>query len=420
MARLHSWARYHLLVIASGLSLALGSLSLASAAEPTGTTLTGLHPFDREMISLIDKWEIPGASLAVSYKGRLVLARGYGFADRANQTPAQPTTLYRLGSLAKPMTAVATLLLVENGQVGLDDLILPLLGDLAPPENAITDPRVRTITVRQLLQHRMGLDRGKSGDPVFMPGNAAAAARQNASMPATCGTLLRDQLERELDFTPGERFAYSNVGYCKLGRNIEKISGESYEAFVRTHLLTPARIYHFRLAQTLTPAPGESAYYDFPGAKVQPAMPGVASGQVPFPYGGYSMEEMDSYGGWLGSPVEFLKFFLAIDGQRGKPLLHETTRQQMFERPAGQEGAAYYALGVMVRPVKTGINWWHDGSQPGAIALAVRAAEGYSWVAAFNMRPRDRKFFTELDQALGRAAVTVKHWPSGDLFAQFP
>lgn len=420
MARLNSPSRV-LARIAAFVWLAVVGAVPVTAAEPTGEALIGLHTFDREMIAFIDKWEIPGASLAVAYKGRLVSARGYGLMNRGSNAPAQPTTLYRIGSLAKPITAVAILQLVEQGRVALDDPILPILGDLAPADNRIADPRVKSITVRQLLQHRWGMDRAVSGDPPFMPHNAAAAARQKAPMPATCVTLLRDGLMRQLDFTPGERFAYSNVGYCMLGRIIEQVSGQPYDTFVQAHVFGPAGAHGFLLARTLETAPGEAIYYDYPGASKVDGMPGVASTKVARPYGSYSMENMDSYGGWLGSPIDFLKFFLAIDGQRGVPLLAEPIRHEMVARPQGEEKSAfYYALGVFVRPVTGGINWWHGGSQPGAEAFAVRTAEGYAWVAAFNMPPQDRKFRGELDQALWRAARAVKTWPAGDLFAQFP
>jgi N-acyl-D-amino-acid deacylase len=110
--------------------------------------------------------------------------------------------MFRLASLSKTVTAVAVLQLVQEGRLGLDDKVLPILGDLGPRPGRITDARVRDITVRHLLQHSGGWSRARSGDVVFMPGAADAAKRQRGPLPPDCPTVLRDTLERRLDFTP--------------------------------------------------------------------------------------------------------------------------------------------------------------------------------------------------------------------------
>lgn len=400
--------------------LLTGLLSLPASGQPSGAALPGLEPFDSEMIGLIQRWSLPGGSLAVAIHGRIVLMRGYGLADVEKQVPVQPTTLFRLGSLAKPLTAVAVLKLVEAGKLSLDDAVLPILGDIGPRPDAVTDPRVHRITVRQLLHHTAGFDRSVVGDVVFMPRAGEAAARQKAPLPPSCETILRDSLERRLEFDPGTRHAYSNLGYCILGRVIERRSGMVYEDFVRQHVLVPAGAGGMRLARTFASAEGEAAYYDYPGAPLIDAMPGVGSSpKVTAPYGGYAMEMMDSFGGWIGSSLDYLRFMTAVDGQRGQPLLNPASLRSVFAPPPGLEPKpSFYGLGFMMRPVSGGTNWWHSGSHAGTKTLAVRTAAGYAWVAAFNMRPKDRNGFSgDLDAVLWRAARAVKAWPEGDLFA---
>lgn len=388
-------------------------------AEPTGMALPGLDSFDTEMTALLERWKIPGGSLAVALQGRILLARGYGFADRDTKTPAQPTTRYRLGSLAKPLTAVAVLQLVEQGRLGLDDKLLPLLGEIGPRPDAITDARVQAITIRQLLHHTAGFDRGVSGDGVFMPYSGRSVERQKGSMPPSCETILRDNLERKLDFDPGTRYAYSNIGYCILGRVIERVTGQAYGDYVRQHVLVPAGALGAQLARTFEAAEGEASYYDYPGAPLAEATPGVGSARtVVAPYGVYAMETMDSFGGWIASAPDYLRFITAVDGQRGPALLQRATVRMMLTPPPGLEvKASYYGLGFSARPVKGGLNWWHSGSHGGTKTLAVRAADGRAWVATFNMRPKDRDGFArDLDQMLWRAANLVRVWPDGDLF----
>ena len=244
-------------------------------AEPAGRSLPGLEPFDTTMEALLRDWEIPGGALAVAKDGRLLLARGYGLADRARNEAVQPTSKFRLGSLSKTITAVAVLKLVEDGQLKLDDKVLPLLGERGPRPNAIRDVRVHDITVRHLLQHSAGFDRAQSGDVVFAPHAVDATRRQGAPMPPSCETVMRDTLERNLDFAPGQRHAYSNVGYCILGRVIERASGVGYEAFVRERVLVPASAARLTLGRTLETAADEVTYYDFPNAPLQPFMPGL-------------------------------------------------------------------------------------------------------------------------------------------------
>ncbi|WP_341898227.1 serine hydrolase domain-containing protein [Ferrovibrio terrae] len=371
------------------------------------------------MAGLIERWKLPGGGLAVATQGRIVLARGYGLADREKQIPVQPTTRFRLGSLAKPLTAVAVLQLVEQGRLGLDDPLLPLLGEIGPRPEAIADARVHAITIRQLLHHTAGFDRGVSGDGVFLPHSAHAAARQKAALPPSCEIILRDNLERKLDFDPGTRYAYSNIGYCILGRVIERISGQAYGDYVRQHVLVSAGAVEMQLARTFEMAEGEAAYYDYPGAPLVEAIPGMGSARMVLaPYGGYAMETMDSFGGWIASAPDYLRFITAVDGQRGLALLKPVTVKLMLAPPPGlEQKPSYYGLGFSVRPVKGGLNWWHSGSHAGTKTLAVRTAGGQAWIATFNMRPKDRKGFAhDLDVTLWRAANAVKSWPDGDLF----
>jgi N-acyl-D-amino-acid deacylase len=421
------------LAVAAVRLVSLGALALLALgagearAEATGPALPGLEAYDELMTALLKKWEVPGAGLVVARRDKLLLARGYGLASKERKIPVEPTSLFRLASLSKTITAVAVLQLVQAGRLKLDDQVLPILGDIGPRPDRITDARVHAITVRHLLQHSGGFDRERSGDLVFMPYAADAARRQGGPLPPDCPTVLRDALEHTLDFAPGERFAYSNVGYCILGRVVERVTGSAYEHYVREHVLAPAGAARLRVGRTLHPAEGEVTYYDYRGAKEVKAMPGFGPTVAPQPYGAFALETMDSYGGWIGAPIDYLRFILAIDGRRGGPLLNAATLVQMNARelkesPDGDESAGhgvYYGLGIRIRPVRSGVNLFHTGSIPGTSTLAVRTADGFAWVVTFNSRPQDKNGFRgEVDRGLWAAKGKVKHWPGGDLFGQ--
>ena len=365
--------------------------------------------FDAAMAAFMKAGGAPGGALAVVKDGRLVLARAYGRADADRETPVEPTSLFRIASLSKPITAVAILALAQKGRVDLDAKAFALLG-LAPSEKG--DSRLRLITVRQLLHHTGGWDRDQSGDPMFQ--SVQIARSQGSAPPADPGAILRWMLGRPLDFDPGTRHAYSNFGYLVLGRILEKISGESYETQVRRTVLEPMGITRMRLGRSLLAdrAPDEVRYTQ-PEAKAAKSVFGDGT-EVPWPYGGFYLEAMDAHGGWIASAVDLVRFATSIDR-----VLNASSIETMLEPPPGLKvPGAYYGCGWMVRsggglgPRTT----WHTGSLPGTHALLVRRQDGVTWAALFNRRSgRD----AELDPALHRAADGITEWPKDDLFPRY-
>jgi CubicO group peptidase (beta-lactamase class C family) len=290
-------------------SLALFATATARADLPvTGTALPGLSSFDSAVITLLTKWKIPGASLAVAKDGRLVLARGYGYSDVGQMKPVTPDQRFRVASLSKSLTASAIMRLVEAGSLSLDEPALPLLGPWAPPAHEIVDPRVYQITVRHLLVHRGGWDREAYGDPVF---DSREHLRDR-----DCRGVMHAELTRKLDFDPGSTFVYSNTGYCILGRIIERVSGMSYADFVTTQILQPAGAARMRLTHRAEFAIDEPVYYQTPGSAISP-------------YEGVALDAIDSLAGWVTRPSDYLRYFLALNGINGKAILKPQSVAQM-------------------------------------------------------------------------------------------
>ena len=152
---------------------------------------------------------------------RVLLDRGYGFADLAQKIPNTPATKFRIGSLTKQFTAACVLLLEERGKLRLDDPIGNYLPD-APAAWA-------KITFLHLLRHSSGIP-----DPTSLPESSASK-----NTPATPGELVAGFRESPLDFQPGENVRYSNSGFILLGYLIERISGQSYAAFLQQNILDP-------------------------------------------------------------------------------------------------------------------------------------------------------------------------------------
>lgn len=411
----------------SALTLAAASHGCVSPATSEKSAIAAA--FDREMEAFMSARGVPGGALAVVKDRRLVYARGYGWANREAKIPVQPDSLFRIASISKPITAVAVLKLVEDGKLSLDAKAFPRLG-IQPAVQSLVDPepRLRDITIRQLLQHTGGWDRDKSFDPMF---RSERIARANLTPPpATPADVIRYMLSRPLDFDPGARYAYSNFGYCVLGRLIEKASGQAYETFVREKILAPAGIRRMQIGASLDDrqAPGEVRYYPNDTAEADNVFPGEPR-RVPWPYGGFHLEAMDAHGGWLASAVDLARFAAALDDPARSPVLQRESFTEMYAPPAppasrradGTLESSFYGCGWMVRPVGTEgrANYWHSGSLPGTNTLLVRLANGLSWAALFNQRSEDKKLpDTAIDAALHRAAAAVTEWPKHDLFAQ--
>jgi len=141
----------------------------------TGIAVPSMANVDVAVSKLMTEWHIPGGAVGVMKDGRLVYARGFGYADVDLQKKATPDALFRIASVTKPITKAAILKLVEQGKFSLDAPAFALLPNLSPLPGATVDPRLATITVRHLLDHTGGWDRDISGDPMFLPAQIAAA-----------------------------------------------------------------------------------------------------------------------------------------------------------------------------------------------------------------------------------------------------
>lgn len=167
-----------------------------------------------------DKGAFMGAVL-VARDDVVLLDQGYGSANLEWNIPNDGATKFRLGSVTKQFTAVAILLLQERGKLTLDAPVKTYL-----PDAPATWDRV---TVRHLLTHSAGI-------PNFTNFPDYATTK---TLPATHASLIARFRDKPLEFAPGEKFAYSNSGYVLLSAIIERLSGQSYAAFVAENLFKP-------------------------------------------------------------------------------------------------------------------------------------------------------------------------------------
>lgn len=381
----------------------------------TGIEVPELVNFDAAMENLIDQYDVPGAQLAITYQGRLVYSRGFGFANSEQNLLVQPNSKFRLASVSKPITALGMMKLLEDGQINLDDHVFGTGGIL---ENAgyddMLDSRVLDITVQQLLEHSGGWNRDISGDPMF--NSYAIATAMGVTPPADPETVIRYVLQNNyLDFDPGTEYQYSNLGYCILGRIIEEVTGQSYEAYMEENIFVPAGVTNgFLLGNNLQEdaLEYEVTYYNFPGSPLAYSVYDNTT-LVPWTYGGFNIEAMDAHGGWISSAEDLCRLLVAVDMFDTSPdILSQSSIQTMI---TPSENNDYYALGWAVNPFN---NWWHMGSLPGTTTEIVRAGnQQLNWALLLNTRNANSDpLNTAVDALVWNVLPTISTWPEHDLF----
>jgi CubicO group peptidase (beta-lactamase class C family) len=214
--------RIHLIAIALA-SILIGCGSADSRPEedtsdPAGGVVSHQSQIGEKIDRYLSAMEALGFSgaIIVSEGDEVVLRKGYGLADREARRPYTPTTIQSHGSITKQMTAAAILLLESRGELSVDDSIDLYFDDVPEAKQAIT--------IHQLLTHSSGLPGGVGPD----------------DEPIGAQAYIDRVMTAPLQFDPGSGYGYSNTGYALLGIIVERVSGQSYEAFLREELLLPA------------------------------------------------------------------------------------------------------------------------------------------------------------------------------------
>lgn len=320
----------------------------------------------------------PAISLAIARHGQFVFCRGFGLADKTAGEPATASSRFRIASISKPITSVAIFTLIEQGRLGLHDLIFGRQGRLGFDYGDHYPEPVGQITLYHLLTHTCGGWQNDGNDPMFR--NPKMNHRE----------LITWALQNQpLKNTPGTNYAYSNFGYCILGRVIEKITGQPYADFVKQAVLTKCGITDMEIAgNTLAQrAPGEAVYF----------------GQDKHDFSPYQMNvaRMDSHGGWIATPSDLVRFAMHVDGFKTTPsILAPDNIKAMTTASAVNSG---YACGWCVNRVP---NWWHNGSLPGTLTIMVRTHSGLCWAAFTNTRAEG----LNLDEMMWRVVKCVPTW----------
>jgi CubicO group peptidase (beta-lactamase class C family) len=379
-------------------------LTVPRVWRQTGPDVPELSVFDETMKDFMVSRKISAASLAITYNSRLVFARGYTW-SKADSPATEPTSLFRIASLSKPITSAGILKLVEDNQLSLDNKVIDIL-PFGTPEGQIPDPNMGKVTILHLLEHLGGWDRDKAFDPMFA--DEKISKDLGVPLPVTQADIITYMNGQPLQYEPGTKLAYSNYGYCLLGRVIEQKTGLSYEEYIKRAVLSPLEITRMQIGHSNLEdrAPTEVTY----------------ESKKESVYGAFNLENMDSHGGWIASAPELARFAASFDKPDASPILSAASIETIFALPATitrkdyKPGEKYYACGWEVRDYGNGRrNTWHTGSLPGCYTFMARWSNGVDCVVLFNKRGPG---FEKIDPLLSKTARSISTWPDHDLFPE--
>ncbi|GAB5552103.1 MAG: hypothetical protein Sapg2KO_16940 [Saprospiraceae bacterium] len=198
-------------------------LSLCSQSLLKAQIAKGLELKVDQVFKVYDNSETPGISIGFIKDGQLQFSKSYGMANLEHQIPVSDTTVFSLASVSKQFTALAILLLEEQGKLSLDDDIRKYLPEFKDYGSKIT--------IKMLANHTSGIRGHLSliGQAGIVPDNVITT------------TMVHDMIYRqqELNFTPGSKFSYSNSGYVLMAEIVEKVSGQTFAEFMEKEIFQP-------------------------------------------------------------------------------------------------------------------------------------------------------------------------------------
>lgn len=327
----------------------------------------GIGQIDSVIYDFKEKYNIPGVSFAIANLDslRTSYSAGYGYAIKESKERVTPSHLFRLASMSKQHTAIAILKLIEEGKFGIDDTVFGekgILKEVFP----IVPAKAQRITVRHLLEHTSGY----RTYPDYMFDNPY----KGWPMEQRIRAMLRSNLPNE----PGSVFAYYNTGYGVLGYIVEKVSGKSYEQYLKD-LYGSVGVDDIHVGGVQSERrPNEVAYY----------------GQNRANADGLDMTVRASAGGLITSTEQLIKLLWRLDGNDSIPdIINNDTRQMMFT--PSKVGKSRYALGWRANHDYFPDSFYHGGTLAGVATLWVYS-EGYVVIILCNSRSPIRQFDNDL------------------------
>ncbi len=313
----------------------------AISMSPAGTTQAVNAEVDAYVQAQMVEGKIPGVSMAVMEHGRLLYAKSYGYANLEAKSPLTPDHRLEIGSITKTFSAVAAMLLVEEGKLDLDAKISRYIGPVLPSWEAIT--------VRHLLNHTSGLpENPDETNRVFLQGHVATEAE------------FLDTYKKVPSITPpGQVWSYSNVGFDVLGLILGRVSGKFYGDYLQEKVFSPLGMRNTHIMGPTDKGAGKAMGYRMNERQQIEALqhpPGVLQ------YLSMAASGIES------TALDMAKYDAAL---RGDTLLRPSSRETMWTvsalveaRTGDMRADVNYGLGWFLSTVDTYRKVYHSGGMP--------------------------------------------------------
>lgn len=368
--------------------------------------MSGVGKFETELdtmvMQFIHQWAIEGASMCILKDGKILYAKGYGWADKERGFEMQPYHRLRMASVSKLFTAVAVMKLVEAKKLSLDSKLFGKNGILKSYKDFyIGDTLAYQITVEHLLTHAGGWRNQLRTDPMFAPVAVAKALKIHTA--PTFEQTLRFMLAQKGMFRPGEFVDYSNFGYTLLGEVIREITGKPFERYLQEDVLHPMQISRVAIGKNTyeTRLPNETRYYTHPKEALKPSIYTLVD-SVSAVYEGNNTEALGGAGGLIASPLDIANFVLHIDGfATVKDHLSLPTLSRMTTT-VGEDSTQQRLIGWKHADAD---KWWRTGNLSSTSASVTCKRDGYIWVFITNTGSWRGPFFVYEIEGLMRRFI---------------
>jgi len=352
-ARMMNRSRYGRLlsICAVGIAVVVATLAASMSAADFSAS-------DALMLRLMSTRNVPGAALALIKDGGVVLEKGYGFRDLDTHAPVTTATLFNIGSISKSFTALGVAQLVDQRKVDLDAPVIRYIPDLR-----LSDARAaQALTLRQLLSQTSGLPADEQWPPQVPPEREG---------------IVSEFTRMPIAALPGTRFQYCSRCIVLAACVLERITGQSWEAYTRSQIFEPLGM----TTASFGPLGLEQA-----ADRAQPYRHDVLLGQVPVPWSRLQYLEPLAPGGGIDASVDEMARYVLFQLDDGTMFGHRVLSTQMIAelhrpeidvgadwRPSAPTENLHYALGWFSADIRGVHLVYHNGENPGFRAAVVLA-----------------------------------------------